>query len=157
MLFLSMIAVFTMFKVFKKGEKKYDIEKLKRIHRANGIIYLSVFTLYSYLNRILAPETDIMKRPPRHKESALIDRPLLFRSYIFLGLISTVGVLFVYFYVLLQGGWRWGMDLSIDNPLSRQASTATFLGIVILLFGNVFACRSSNDSIFKLGFLSNRR
>lgn len=58
LLFLAMISVFTMFKVFRKGEKKYDIEKLKRIHAANGIIYISVFTLYSYLNRILAPEAE---------------------------------------------------------------------------------------------------
>ncbi|MBI4681612.1 MAG: cation-transporting P-type ATPase [Nitrospirae bacterium] len=102
------------------------------------------------------PETDIMKRPPRPRDSALIDRPLLFRSYIFLGLISTIGVLFVYFHVLFKGGWQWGMELSMEHPLTRQASTAVFLGIVILQIGNVFACRSSKDSIFKLGFFSNR-
>ncbi len=102
------------------------------------------------------PETDIMKRPPRPRDSALIDRPLLFRSYVFLGLISTIGVLVAYFFVLFKGGWQWGVDLPIDHSLTRQAATATFLGIVMLQIGNVFACRSSKDSIFRIGFFSNR-
>jgi magnesium-transporting ATPase (P-type) len=99
---------------------------------------------------------NIMKNPPRPLDKGLIDRSLLFRGYIFIGLISTIGVLFGYFYVLFSGGWQWGMDLPIDHPLARQAATATFLGIVILQISNVFACRSFKDSIFKLGFFSNK-
>ncbi len=102
------------------------------------------------------PEANIMKKPPRPLDKGLIDRSLLFRGYIFIGLISTIGVLFGYFYVLFRGGWQWGMDLPIDHPLARQATTATFLGIVILQISNVFACRSFKDSIFKLGFFSNK-
>ena len=102
------------------------------------------------------PEANIMKNPPRPLDKGLIDRSLLFRGYIFIGLISTIGVLFGYFYVLFSGGWQWGVDLPIDHPLARQATTATFLGIVILQIGNVFACRSFKDSIFKLGFFSNK-
>ena len=48
------------------------------------------------------------------------------------------------------------MVLPMNDLLTRQASTATFLGIVIMQIGNVFACRSSKDSIFTLGFFSNR-
>jgi sodium/potassium-transporting ATPase subunit alpha len=102
------------------------------------------------------PEANIMKNPPRPLDKGLIDRSLLFRGYIFIGLISTIGVLFGYFYVLFSGGWQWGVDLPIDHPLARQATTATFLGIVILQIGNVFTCRSFKDSIFKLGFFSNK-
>ncbi len=102
------------------------------------------------------PEENIMKLPPRPKERGLIDGPLLFRSYIFLGLISSVGALFAFFSVLYQGGWSWGMSLPMDHPLARQAATATFLGIVMMQVGNVFACRSSRDSVFKRGFFSNR-
>jgi len=58
--------------------------------------------------------------------------------------------------VLYKGGWQWGMALEMNDLLTRQASTATFLGIVIMQIGNVFACRSSKDSIFRLGFFSNR-
>jgi sodium/potassium-transporting ATPase subunit alpha len=103
-----------------------------------------------------APEANIMNRPPRSKQSSLIDAALLVRSYVFLGLISTAGALFAYFYVLKHGGWTWGVSLSLDNVLVRQASTATFLGIVLMQVGNVFACRSSRESVFTRGFFSNR-
>ncbi|HEY6010399.1 MAG TPA: cation-transporting P-type ATPase [Nitrospirota bacterium] len=102
------------------------------------------------------PEANIMDRPPRPRQSSLIDTALLIRSYVFLGLISTAGALFAYFYVLSQGGWTWGVSLSLDDPLVRQASTATFLGIVLMQVGNVFACRSSGDTVFKRGFFANR-
>ncbi|RJQ16262.1 MAG: cation-transporting P-type ATPase [Nitrospiraceae bacterium] len=102
------------------------------------------------------PEANIMEYPPRPEKQGLIDRVVLFRGYIFLGLISTIGVLFVYFHVLFQGGWQWGMDLPSGNLLARQATTATFLGIVIMQIANVFACRSSRESVFRLGFFSNK-
>ncbi len=102
------------------------------------------------------PEADIMARPPRPRQSSLINTALLIRSYVFLGLISTAGALFAYFTVLTQGGWTWGGSLSLDDPLTRQASTATFLGIVIMQVGNVFACRSSGDTVFRRGFFANR-
>jgi magnesium-transporting ATPase (P-type) len=81
---------------------------------------------------------------------------LKYRGYIFIGLISTVGVLFVYFSVLYQGEWQWGVELPADSLLGCQASTATFLGIVIMQIGNVFACRSSRESVFSIGFFSNK-
>jgi len=102
------------------------------------------------------PEANIMNRLPRSKQSSLIDTALLVRSYVFLGLLSTAGALCGYFYVLNQAGWNWGVSLPLDHPLVRQASTATFLGIVIMQVGNVFACRSSRDSVFRAGFFSNR-
>ncbi|MEW6387216.1 MAG: cation-transporting P-type ATPase [Thermodesulfobacteriota bacterium] len=100
------------------------------------------------------PEADIMKYRPTYKR--LIDLSALFRGYVFLGLISTMGVLSVYFYVLYTGGWHWGQVLPWDAPLARQAATATFLGIVIMQIGNVFACRSSTLSICRIGFFSNK-
>jgi magnesium-transporting ATPase (P-type) len=102
-----------------------------------------------------SPEADIMKRPPRPKDKGLIDRTVLFSGYVFLGLLSTIGVLFAYFFLLYKGGWSWGIELPIDNPLVHQASTATFLGIVIMQVANVFACRTHSDSVFKVGIFSN--
>ncbi len=102
------------------------------------------------------PESNVMKSPPRPADKGLIDRAVLFRGYLFLGLISTVGVLFAYFFVLYQGGWRWGANLPMAAPLAHQASTATFLGIVIMQIGNVFACKTQSESVFKAGIFSNR-
>ncbi len=102
------------------------------------------------------PEATIMKQPPRPKGKGLIDRKVLFKGYIFLGLIGTIGVLFAYFFVLNKGGWRWGIELPIDAALVHQASTATFLGIVMMQIGNVFACRTQTESVFKIGIFGNR-
>jgi len=102
------------------------------------------------------PEAAIMKQPPRPKGKRLIDRKVLFKGYIFLGLIGTVGVLFAYFFVLNKGGWKWGVELPINDPLVYQASTATFLGIVMMQIGNVFACRTQTESVFKIGIFGNR-
>jgi sodium/potassium-transporting ATPase subunit alpha len=101
------------------------------------------------------PEKGVMRYAPK-RQKGLIDWHLLVRGYILLGLISSVGVLFAFFYVLYGGGWHWGVTLPMENLLARQAATATFLGIVIMQVGNVFACRSSRESTFTLGFLSNR-
>jgi hypothetical protein len=91
-------------------------------------------------------------RPNRQK--GLIDRHLRPRLHL-LGLTgrsSAVRVL----HVLYGGGWHWGVTLPMEHPLARQAATASFLGIVIMQVGNVFACRSSRESTFSLGFFSNR-
>lgn len=103
-----------------------------------------------------APEKTIMKMPPRPADKGLIERSVLFKGYLFLGLISTIGVVFAYFSVLLSGGWHWGIELSMTEPLTRQASTATFLGIVIMQIGTVFACRTQSESVFKTGLFRNR-
>ncbi|MBI5203992.1 MAG: cation-transporting P-type ATPase [Nitrospirae bacterium] len=102
------------------------------------------------------PEATIMKQPPRPRGKGLIDRKVLFKGYLFLGLIGTIGVLFAYFFVLNKGGWRWGVELPIDAALVHQASTATFLGIVMMQIGNVFACRTQTESVFKIGIFGNR-
>ncbi|MDP1759286.1 MAG: hypothetical protein Q8K77_05775, partial [Thermodesulfovibrionales bacterium] len=44
----ALIAVFTMLEIFGRSERKYDIEKLKKIHRANGILYFILFLFISY-------------------------------------------------------------------------------------------------------------
>jgi len=102
------------------------------------------------------PETNIAKYNSERGERRIIDRSLLLRSYVFLGSLSAASVMFVYFTVLFQGGWKWGETLPPGSILARQASTATFLGIVIMQVGTVFACRSERDSIFTLGCFSNK-
>ncbi|OHE60882.1 MAG: hypothetical protein A2Z47_08585 [Thermodesulfovibrio sp. RBG_19FT_COMBO_42_12] len=42
------------------------------------------------------------------------------------------------------------------NILYLQATTACLTAIIITQVGNIFACRSSRESIFSIGFLSNR-
>jgi len=107
------------------------------------------------------PEPGIMELPPRPKNKGIIDKIVLFRGYIFLGLSNAVVVMAAYYLVLLCGGWRPGMqlepnDISFTNPLHLKAATIIFVGIVVMQIANVFSCRSEKYSVFKIGFFNNR-
>ena len=108
------------------------------------------------------PEPGIMSLPPRPKNKGVIDKIVLFRGYIVLGLLSSVATLSSYYFILFQGGWRPGMSLEPNdttflNPLHLKAMTIIFVGIVVMQIANVFNCRSEKYSTFKIGFFSNMR
>ncbi|MFH1025820.1 MAG: cation-transporting P-type ATPase, partial [Nitrospirota bacterium] len=102
------------------------------------------------------PTPGIMNQPPRKMTERLLNFPLILRSYFFLGPIEALACMFGFFYVLYQGGWIWGTALRADNLLYLQATTACLTAIIITQIGNVFACRSSRESVFSIGFFSNR-
>ncbi|MEW6416716.1 MAG: cation-transporting P-type ATPase [Nitrospirota bacterium] len=102
------------------------------------------------------PSPAIMKVPPRSPKERLLNLPLLTRAYLFLGPIEAAAGLFGFFYILNKGGWEWGQMLASNNMLYLQATTACLTAIIITQIGNVFACRSSRESVFSIGFLSNR-
>jgi calcium-translocating P-type ATPase len=102
------------------------------------------------------PSETIMQKPPRPLKERLINWPLILRAYLFLGLIETLGGMAAFFFVLQEGHWKYGMTLSGDNFLYRQATTACLSTIIVLQIVNVFLCRSERDSVFVSGFFSNR-
>jgi sodium/potassium-transporting ATPase subunit alpha len=46
--------------------------------------------------------------------------------------------------------------LPANEVLYLQATTACLTAIIITQIGNVFACRSSRESLFSIGFFTNR-
>lgn len=102
------------------------------------------------------PAKGIMKQPPRDPNERLLNLRRLSLAFLFLGPIEAAAGLFGYFYVLDAGGWRWGEALPSDSVLYMQATTACLTGIVVAQIGNVFACRSFRESVFSLGFFSNK-
>jgi len=102
------------------------------------------------------PSPGIMKMPPRSPKERLLTLPLLTRAYLFLGPIEAAAGLFGFFYVLNTGGWQWGQMLASNNVLYLQATTACLTAIIVTQIANVFACRSSKESVFSLGFFTNR-
>ncbi|RJQ43128.1 MAG: cation-transporting P-type ATPase [Nitrospiraceae bacterium] len=102
------------------------------------------------------PSPGVMKQPPRSPDEKLFNFRILSRAYLFLGPIEAAAGLFGFFYVLYSGGWQWGAVISSGNVLYLQATTACLAGIIISQTGNVFACRSSRESVISLGFFSNR-
>ncbi|MEW5800954.1 MAG: HAD-IC family P-type ATPase [bacterium] len=107
------------------------------------------------------PEPGIMDLPPRPQKRGIVDAMVIFRGYIFLGLLAAAAVLAAYFLILSTGGWKLGMQLEPNdtvfaNPLHLKAVTMIFAGIVVIQIANVFACRSEKYSIFKIGFSTNK-
>ena len=103
-------------------------------------------------------EPGLMRRPPRPRAEGVITRPMLFRAWVFLGLIEAALVLTGFFYVLWQAGWSSGADVSSGSPLHGayvEATTMTFAGIVACQIGTAFASRTDRASLRSIGFLSN--
>ena len=124
-------------------------------------IDLGTETLPALALGVEKPEAGIMELPPRPKKKGVVDKIVLFRGYIVLGLLNSAAVLSAFYIVLFRGGWRPGMqlepnDMTFANPLHLKAATTVFVGIVVMQVANVFACRSERYSIFKIGFFKNR-
>ena len=102
------------------------------------------------------PTPGVMQRPPRKVNERLLNFPLLARAYLFLGPIEAFACMFGFFSVLNGGGWTWGTLLQTSAPLYLQATTACLTAIIVMQVANVFACRSSRESLFTTGFFTNR-
>ncbi|HJW91794.1 MAG TPA: cation-transporting P-type ATPase [Anaerolineales bacterium] len=113
------------------------------------------------------PEPDIMQRKPRRRDQPLIDRSLLVRAFLWLGLIETILAFSGFFLIhAISGvGATWPLDFqarvpalgSLEvNPTLLLAITVYHAGVVMAQVGNVFASRSEINRGRSLGWLSNR-
>ncbi|OPY90864.1 MAG: Calcium-transporting ATPase 1 [Syntrophus sp. PtaU1.Bin208] len=102
------------------------------------------------------PTPAVMKQPPRSRNERLLNFSVLSRAYLFLGPIEAAACMFGFFYVMVGGGWTWGTQAPPDPIVYLQSTTACLTAIIIVQIGNVFACRSANESVLSLGFFSNR-
>jgi sodium/potassium-transporting ATPase subunit alpha len=101
------------------------------------------------------PAPGIMKQPPRNQKERLLNFKLLSRAYLFLGPIEAAAGLLGFFYVLKSGGWK-GEMLAANDIIYMQATTACLTAIIITQMANVLACRSFKESVFSIGFFSNK-
>jgi sodium/potassium-transporting ATPase subunit alpha len=101
------------------------------------------------------PHSRVMQRPPRSRKERLLTWSLLSRAYLFLGLIEGAVAISAFFFVLHRSGWH-GEQLARNDPLYLQATTACLSAIIVTQIVNVFICRSSSNSVFKLSPFSNR-
>ncbi len=118
-------------------------------------IDLGIDVIPSLALSIEPPEPDIMNRPPRNRKERLFDPKTIGRS-LFLGIFVCVVAMMGCLMVWTQGGWRFGSELSFDDPIYRKGTTMTFAGIVLAQSANLFACRTERTSILKVGPFTNR-
>lgn len=104
-------------------------------------------------------EPGAMERPPRPQTEHIITRGLLLRSWLLLGGVSAILTTSAFVLHLVLGGWTWGADTGPGTALHetyREATTITFLGIVLCQVGTAFAARTSHASLRQIGVFTNR-
>jgi calcium-translocating P-type ATPase len=104
-------------------------------------------------------EPGVMRQAPRSRHEAVIRPPMLLRAWLFVGLIAAALQMSSYFYVLLDAGWSPGAPVGPGAPLHHaylQATTMTFLAMVVCQIGTAFAARTERASLRSVGPLSNR-
>src|SRR4030067_2707027 len=96
-----------------------------------------------------------MQEPPRSIKERLFTTKVLLRSQ-YIGVVTAVGAMIGCLAVWSAGGWRFGMQLPLDSDLYLKGTTMTFAGIVVAQVGNVLACRTSKQSIFRTSLAANK-
>lgn len=66
--FLTIFSMFTMFEVFGRAERKYNIESLKKVHRASGIIYSLLYIVIAYFcfSILISSKVELSPRSALH-------------------------------------------------------------------------------------------
>jgi P-type Ca2+ transporter type 2C len=101
------------------------------------------------------PEAGIMQEPPRSLKERLFTGKVFGRS-LYIGVIIAVGAMIGCISAWTAGGWHFGQSLPADSPVYIKGVTMTFAGIVVAQVGNVLACRTSRQSIFKTSLKTNK-
>lgn len=103
------------------------------------------------------PEPGVMERPPRDLQAHVITRSLLLRAYLWLGMVqSTAAMAAFYFTYWMHGYWGQWLDLPTSGPLYQTATAMTLGSVVATQIGNLFAQRTEQTSVFRIGLFSNR-
>ncbi len=103
-------------------------------------------------------EPGLMERPPRTRGESIIRPAMLVRAWLFLGPLSAALAMGGFFFVLTRAGWHPGDPTGVGTPLHHaylQATTMTFLGIVVCQIGTAFAARTERVSLRSIGVFTN--
>lgn len=101
-------------------------------------------------------EEGVMKRKPKSKKDRLLTSNLFIKAYGFLGVIESIILMSFFMIYLYSKGYQFGDILPINNISYIEATSIALASIVLSQIGTGFAVRSNYDSIFKIGFLSNK-
>ena len=106
---------------------------------------------------IEAAEPGTMTQPPRSRRARLLGASVLGRAFGFLGPVEAVTSMAVMLAsAALFLGWMPGHALPAAGPGLATLSTILFASIVLLQMANVFQCRSTRTSVFRMSPVSNR-
>jgi magnesium-transporting ATPase (P-type) len=99
-------------------------------------------------------EPGTMSRPPRPPGEHLFNWTVV-RRFCFLGSIQAAGVVAAFFWRIHTAHLPFS-DFTAANPTYREALTMTQAGIVVSQFFNSFAVRTQEQSVLRVGIVSNK-
>ncbi len=114
-----------------------------------------------------AADAAVMDAPPRRRDEAVLNRPLMLRAFLFLGLIEAMLAMAGYLLTWQSNGISWQELRSLAPSLlhhtasaevqlmQRQASAVTLGVIVMAQVGNLITCRSERQSVFSTPLFNN--
>jgi magnesium-transporting ATPase (P-type) len=100
------------------------------------------------------PEPNVMRRPPRGRQAALLSQTLLNRA-LWLGLIETLLCYAGFFYIYYQAGYSNPLTWPAEGVIQQLASTVYFAGVLMAQVGSVLTCRTEVDRVHEMGWASN--
>jgi sodium/potassium-transporting ATPase subunit alpha len=101
------------------------------------------------------PHKGLMNQGPRSRKERILTIGVYFRAFGFLGLITAVLSMGLFWIYLKAHGWNGG-GLLWNDPVYVQATTLTFAAIVFAQIANGLSCRSTRESLWKIGWWKNR-
>lgn len=101
-------------------------------------------------------EPGTMKKPPRKRTEHLLTKQIILKAFAWYGLLASIISIGAYFFVNHLNGWPM-TALATDGTVYAMATTMTLAAIVFCQIGAVFNCRTAEQSLFKIGFFSNKR
>ncbi len=101
------------------------------------------------------PHATLMGKKPHSLKEPILTLGVYLRAFGYLGALTGLFAIGLFFSYLYLHGWRGGMP-EWGDPLYLEATTLTFAAIVFAQIGHGLSCRSERDSIFVIGVFSNR-
>jgi magnesium-transporting ATPase (P-type) len=103
------------------------------------------------------PEQGIMNQPPRSSKESMMNRRLVIKAFFWYGLLEAIISMGAYFFVNILNGWPSVPLAAAGTAVYRQATAMTLAAIVFCQIGAVLNCRTSKESVFKVGLLRNKK
>lgn len=109
------------------------------------------------------PQAGVMDRPPRKLNEHLINKKLYANAF-FYGIQTSVLCCLAFFLFNYFQTLNFGIPFDFSNLFSQtnnpeiwmSATSVTFISIVFCQIGIVFNCRTTKESVFKIGIFSNK-
>jgi magnesium-transporting ATPase (P-type) len=108
------------------------------------------------------PDRDVLNAPPRRQNDNILNKSVLLRSYLFLGLAEASMLFLMFFHSWSQFGYSFkdiqGLTASLSagsagtqvTYVYQYAVTMAFGAVVFSQIGNLLECRSNSHSMFAM-------